>query len=279
MATRRPPPTPHPLLAALDSTWQALQHHRDRWLADRAAVETLHELRVAWRRLRVVLDLLRREAAFDDRARAVKTAGRPLAQLSSPLRDLDVLAAGLSTWCETDPTLAPLAARLPSQRAQHVAPLAQFLEQGWGELAQALGVLRRALAGAGEGAAPHWQRPLLRRCQRRVQRALADCAEAPDAETWHRLRIRCKQWRYTLELLAAKPAQQKKLQRLRGLQQCLGEAQDAATFTGLLPALAQQTPLPPDCLLAIGRRQVLLQQQQEAALQRARRKLRSLLAD
>jgi len=271
-------PVSHPLLDALDAAWRVLQQSCDNWLVKPASVDALHELRVAWRRLRAVLDLLRCDPALKDRAQALKVVGRPLAQLSSPLRDIDVLGAELDAWCKHDSALAPLAERLQARRVQQVPPLSQFLESGRHELAQAVLLLRRLVIKAGEGADAHWQRPLLRRCERRVQRALAGCADAPDADAWHQLRIRCKQWRYTLELLAAKPSQHKKLQRLRGLQQCLGEAQDAAMFNGLLQELAQ-APLPADCLLAIGRRQAWIEQQRLAALKKARRKLKALLAD
>jgi CHAD domain-containing protein len=59
----------------------------------------LHDLRVAWRRMRAVLDVLKCDKHFKVVVGEVRRAG---SQVSSPLRDFDVLAQALVQWCEAD---------------------------------------------------------------------------------------------------------------------------------------------------------------------------------
>lgn len=260
------------LTQRLDAARREFVRLGETWLVQPDQVELLHDLRVASRRMRAVLDLLRREPALAPASTAAKAAMAPLVRLSSPLRDLDVLLPEAQLWCLQLPELAPLPDVIAMRRAEAAAQFARQWQQQQASVAQALDVLQAQLQAV--DLAPAFRDKELARCEKRVRRALHQCADHADAAAWHRLRIRCKQWRYTLELFAVKAVQVKRLQRL---QKCLGEAQDAAAAIAQLAQLASSS-MPPSCILAMGRRQQLLEQQQTRMFKRARRLLQQLLA-
>lgn len=262
------------LAQQLDRTQCEFVQLADVWLARPDAVDTLHDLRVAWRRLRAVLNLLRRESTLQPSAEAAKEAMAALMRSSSPIRDLDVLPPQLQPDGEASQELAPLVAVITAQRSERAAWLAAHWRPQQLLMAAAMEVLRRQLQ-ATTLPRDFYDDELARR-EKQVRHALQRCADMADAQSWHRLRIRCKQWRYTLELFAAEASQGKRLRRLRELQRHLGDAQDAATAITLLSQLASSA-LPAACLLAMGRQQYRLEQQRLRALERAQRKLQRML--
>jgi CHAD domain-containing protein len=244
----------------------------DAWLAEPAASEPLHDFRVAWRRLRAVLDLMRQAPALAPAANAAKEAMAPLMRSSSTTRDFDVLLPQVQQWSQQSQELAPLGEVIIERRRE----CAGFFGAQWRQrqvlLASALQTLRQQLPAVTlpESLYEHG----LERCEKRARHAAQRCADKADAPSWHRLRVRCKRWRYTLELAGI--AGGKRLRRLQRLQRQLGDAQDAAAAITLLSQLASPV-LPPACLLAMGRQQCRLEQQRTAALERAQRKLGKLL--
>jgi CHAD domain-containing protein len=93
--------------------------------------------------------------------------------------------------------------------------------------------------------------PPLLRAVRRAGRRLHE--DAPP-EAFHRLRVRVKRLRYALETLRDLGGRRlgKALARLEGLQEVLGEHQDAVAQGARLRELAERSTLPPATLLAMG---------------------------
>lgn len=259
------------LTRQLDSAQREFVHLAETWLAQPAEPKSLHDLRVAWRRLRAVLDLLRREPTLAPSASAVKESMSALMRSSSAVRDLDVLLPQLRGWIEKSPELAPLGAVIATQRGERAAWFAAHWRQQQLLMASAMQALRQQLTVT--SLPKNFYARGLARCEKRVRRAARHC-DGANAQDWHHLRIRCKQWRYTLELADA--AQGSRLRRLRRLQRHVGAAQDAASAISLLSQLACPA-LPPACLLAMGRQQCQLERQRIEALERARLKLSRLL--
>src|ERR1044071_1403575 len=101
------------LAQQLDSAYHDFLRLTDDWCGRPEADELLHDLRVAWRRARSVLDVLRRGDSLEPAASAVESAVKSVIQQSSPLRDLDVL---LQT-AQQQKELAPLVQAIIRRRA------------------------------------------------------------------------------------------------------------------------------------------------------------------
>ncbi len=196
--------------------------------------EFLHQLRVGLRRLRAALRafhavLPRRES------RAIV---RRLRKLSPPLgaaRDWDVFCE----WLARHKALgaAPHARRVAArQRARKAVRSAEF--------AQALARVETLSAGP-SGARPlrELARKVLEKAYRRVLKS-AKRMDWSDAARRHKLRIRVKRLRYSCEyfLPAYGPAGAPYVERLRGLQELLGELNDVAVARRLLASLPRTAP-------------------------------------
>jgi inorganic triphosphatase YgiF len=213
----------------------------------------LHQMRVALRRLRAAISLFS-VVVGDDRASAIKTELRWLAQELGPARDLDTLLfeviKPLRKRHANEPGLASISnmfarKRLKSYRQAHEAvQSARFRTL-------VLSTVEWVQAGAwstSEDAATRARREmpieiyaanqLSHRCKR-IKRRGARINEL-NAEQLHRLRIQVKKARYAIEFFAGlyhgkKSAKQHKKIRssLTQLQNCLGKANDIVTHKAL----------------------------------------------
>lgn len=208
------------LQASLTSSLANLQHA--------PAPETLHDLRVALRRLRTLLQPLARDKGV---APLYALSGKVLAA-TAPLRDLQVLATDLAAH-----------RRGPAARQRREA-----LEQGLLALLAGKPVARleAQLAGAGP-LLPARALPSRRRLERRGRKALdANCARLRreldrDPPELHRLRLAVKRLRYQLEAEEAVEGRRAALATLTGAQQLLGDWHDRSVWlarAGTEPDLA-----------------------------------------
>lgn len=221
------------LLRHLDEQAAALRGHLDS-LQQSTAPETVHGVRVACRRLRAALWLLR---PVLPQAREAGDRLRELARGLAELRETDVFIARLRV---ESPELAQLAARL-STRRETLAAAARKGDQPKAAL-QALEGL--ATGSVGPGTEVDALLPgRLRRLRRRFRRALKLAMKRATLKHAHALRLRAKKLRYALECLPAtgKPAQ-RAVSALRKLQEQLGESLDAASACNLLRAMRQAGP-------------------------------------
>jgi CHAD domain-containing protein len=175
------------------------------------------------------------------------------------LRDLDVLEIELRTL---DPELAeglePLVELIEERRREAHARVVEVLDsERWREL-------RTAWRHWGQGPAPAAGSPFgalvadrVARLYRRIRREGAGLGPDAAAADLHALRIDCKKLRYLLECAreaAATEEQRRCVRALKGLQQVLGDFNDAQLQASELEALAgplaEREPL---ALLPLGR--------------------------
>lgn len=231
--------------AAIAAQLRAMTAEHDKAMTGDA--EAIHRLRVATRRLRAALRMLR-EVAPDNEA---DSAGDELGWLCGAIgavRDLDVLAQLLqdrATRLESGfiRALAPLSDTIRHQRALEQERLVAALDsERYGGLVQRLGAIAPVPAAdsATLGAvAARLVRPQLRA----MLRAGAGLDEASPPETLHRLRVRVKKLRYAIELLrmvGGKPAR-KILRRLERVQERVGMYHDAVTAAAWLRGWAAES--------------------------------------
>src|ERR1700741_319185 len=209
--------------------------------------EAIHRLRVATRRLRAALPLLRGGAPDAEEAESAADELGWLCGAIGAVRDLDVLAQLLqdrATRLESDfiRALAPLSTTIRRQRAIEQERLVAALDsERYGGLVQRLSAIapEPAADSATLGAvAARLVRPQLRA----MLRAGAGLDEASPPETLHRLRVRVKKLRYAIELLrmvGGKPAR-KILRRLERVQERIGMYHDAVTAAAWLRGWAAE---------------------------------------
>lgn len=248
--------------------------------------EFLHDLRVSVRRSRSALKL-----AGDVLPARLPRHFRPefkwLGDLTTPTRDLDVyllgfpaMTAGLTAATAAD--LEPLRAYLTRERARQHRRLAAGLRSarftsltaGWRSELSGLRAPARGPAVGGFAAAR------IGRAHRAVLSKGAAITPSSPPEALHDLRKRCKELRYLLEFFASlhdPGTHQRVLKDLKGLQDCLGEFQDAQVQQHELRGFAElmKPDVPAAALLAMGE----LAAQLAAGQQRARREFTGRFAD
>lgn len=233
--------------------------------------EFLHDFRVAVRRTRSALGRIR-EVFPPEARRRFADEFRWLGRLTGPKRDLDV-------YLETMPTYR---AMLPDADHAALGPLVAFLEHqrsaAQAELVAGLGSARHRellerwqafLDGspAAAAVAPDAARPVIAlareriwRAWRRLRRDGRRITDDDPPERLHELRIDGKKMRYLLEFFASLwPAAElhAPLERLRRLQELLGELNDLRvqrqTLRALADRLAEADRTAGPTLIAMGR--------------------------
>ncbi|ANY05977.1 CHAD domain-containing protein [Pseudonocardia sp. HH130630-07] len=249
--------------ALLDKRLRAMLHHEP-GVRVGADIEELHRMRVAVRRMRAALrsarPLLDRAWADDLRAELGRL-GRAL----GPVRDLDVMIERLRTEVATLPAAEQAAGErlVAVLAADRVAARAQMLD----ELdADRHATLRRRLVEAIASPLPEppadEPRPaladLVRAEARKLARAVRRAGENPPDMTLHDLRIRTKRLRYTGELVepamrddrGRRTAEAKRVRKMlraaEGLQEVLGDHQDACVAEHRIRALLDELGDTPD---------------------------------
>ena len=207
--------------------------------------EALHQVRVASRRVRSVLELVRPEL-YPEHKRLTRRLRR-LTRALGLTRELDVhslqleaLAGdlpGLATGAALDHALELLADQTRKARKGMARELARCSLKGLPDLLKVPSLPDPFLVGALGASA--WERlePLLDN----ALAPLPGLLEHEDAPAMHEARIRVKGLRYALEVLggamAAPP--EARLAQLKALQTALGEHHDLATLEALLLDLHQ----------------------------------------
>ncbi|WP_309647493.1 CHAD domain-containing protein [Nocardioides sp.] len=238
-------------------------------LLDDVDTEFLHDFRVAVRRTRSTLKLGR--AALPE---VMRTRWEPefkwLGDLTTPVRDLDVYELALPTmegWlmaadaADLEPLSRFLRRRRTSERRSLVRGLrsARFrrLVMEWEEQLTRLAETPEGTDGEHMSAARLADRSLSL-AYRRVLRGGADISDDSPAEDLHRLRRRCKELRYALEVFAPvvdKGSRKRAVAQLKGLQDVLGRFQDTEVHRQALRGFAGELIVegaPAEAMLAMG---------------------------
>lgn len=235
-------------LAAVLRRWiEIIDSVRPGVLAD-IDIEYLHEMRTA---VRAIRSILRLDGGLLRQARAAPFAAEFawLADLTTPLRDLDVSLLELGGRGDTDvrglDNLEPLHRHLAKQRRRALravrsgleSPRGTRLSTDWRAALAALSAIEppgpstRAVAGEQALAA-----------YRRIVKAAAPVTPTTSPDDLHGLRRRCKRMRYLLDSYASVyPAgpHGEVQSALRSLQDCLGEIQDVDVQRQQLTGLAE----------------------------------------
>jgi len=229
---------------------------------DRGGRRTLHAVRVAMRRARSWLRVHREVLDGAGRGRAVRALERAGAA-SGAARDAEVFQQWLTAQRSPLPPAARRAGRwlvehwghgeVPAEPTRVLpvveAPLQRLLErtQRYAHVVDVdTGPVPRPMAG--------WTASVLRR-QRDVLRArFAAVTVGDDATAAHRVRVACKQLRYTLEPLAPHvPGAPALIAQCTTVQDALGELRDAQVASATLTRLAGvATAEPPDASVLAG---------------------------
>ena len=226
--------------------------------------EELHDMRVAIRRMRVAFKLFApylpaRSLVLRDE---LKWAGSALGEV----RDLDVHLAGVRAWArklgpDDARALAGLAGPLETQRTSARRRMIRALDsRRFERLVERMtatlvrGPLRSGISH--RAAALAIGPEIIEQSYGRVVKSARRLKRSSPPERFHRLRIRFKTLRYALEFhreLYGKPADEA-IRALVGLQDLLGEHQDADVATQWLRTLVQNDGrrLPPPTVFAAG---------------------------
>ena len=220
----------------------------------RAERDSVHDMRVAVRRLRAVYSLFRPYFAGNERS-GLSGGSRRLGRLLGEVRDMEVLLAGCSAAAKRLPEadLAGFRARLEERRAAGRVRLLDYLDSGaYQDLHNRFERLIERNQRSGQddntrlSARPEDQEiepatveavipARVWRLYGRI-RAYEPVVEALPDPSLHRLRIAGKRLRYTLEAfesqLGGRPSLL--LDRLKALQDALGALQDAVVLIELL---------------------------------------------
>ena len=197
--------------------------------------DSIHDSRVAGRRLRAALRHLEDQFRRGDAERLREEVARVAAMLGQ-IRDLDILMASLAPEARRPrspfQTLLPSLARRRARILERVAPAAQVLGRRllwWqGRLSPLPGLTQGTAPKKGASVGEHFHKiyPKLVRRYFRKGGKLARRQAGP--EELHRFRIRTKRLRYVTELYAdvAPDHLRGTLRELRGIQEVLGKMQD-----------------------------------------------------
>jgi len=264
----------------------AITFHREGFLrerpgAEKGEVESIHQLRVATRRLRTAIRLFRR-ALYASHADKLRRELAAVARAAGQVREADVTGDLLGKRTrKLDPRLAkaltPIFNEVAHRRAEGMQELKQVLNSkahATVEKRLAAPTFRRGRDVVLGSIASELLRPLLRA----MIRAGAGLGDDAPPEAIHRLRIRAKRVRYTLEMLGGlgRKRLQKTLVRLERLQAVLGEHNDVTAAIVWVRDCTQKTAMPADTLLAAGALLQLLRTRERKLARRGLKAWRNL---
>ncbi|WP_431284250.1 CHAD domain-containing protein [Humitalea sp. 24SJ18S-53] len=255
---RRGAPVPTPDASLADALAAAIGHLTDVLLIqaprahDGTAVEGVHQMRVAARRLRSLLRVFRR-AIDGPPLRRLDAGLRDVAGRLGPARDWDVflggIGAGLHEAAGTDKRVAALLRRAAAERDTAYTALRATLDGAdWRHLTLDLVAAARLPDWRTEVAdptildapLPPFAAEVLARRWRGLKRAARDIETLSMTEL-HALRLDAKRVRYAAELLAPlwpERATKRFAKRLAALQEALGLANDATVARDLAMRLS-----------------------------------------
>jgi CHAD domain-containing protein len=222
-----------------------------RLAAESAGADSIHDLRVAIRRLSRCLRVFAQFYPAGSR-RKLRQRLRKLMDAAGAVRDLDIAMALLGE--AGVPRCTAVLARLAVQRRKRsLALLAEVrrwsgrrLSHVWPRKLESDAAEKTRQAAWNEQASPaaNARRVLPRLAQEFFAQVRAALAAHPSPERLHRIRLAAKRMRYTLELFRRCYGRglESRIERLRSLQQVLGEINDCATTRRLLDGAMPVSP-------------------------------------
>ena len=225
--------------------------------------ESLHQMRVATRRLRAALRVF--EGVLPPSLFATREEIRWFGQALGAVRDLDVQIENLealqqaSAWDDAN-ALAPLRTQFKRQHDEARSALLESLSsERYASLVETMrqGLITGPTPDAPDDLSRATGRRVIGQRYRRFQRDAQRLRKNSPRTEYHLLRIRGKRLRYSLELFLDLYGREgaQALASLRALQDLLGELQDLATTDERLLDLVRThaAELPPETLVMLGR--------------------------
>jgi len=211
-------------------------------------IEALHQMRVATRRMRAALEMF--ADVLPVRAGRIRAELGWLAGVLGVVRDLDIQLGRFDDWTEEMPgdhreALDELADLLTGHRVEARLALLEALDsRRYERLVTGLvamleqGPSRRSVAA--RAPAVTTMPALIGECHRAAGKAASRAKRTGIATDYHRLRIRCKRLRYSLEFASGLYQGELKgfVRQMTRLQDMLGSMQDAEVASARLQALA-----------------------------------------
>lgn len=193
--------------------------------------DSVHDLRVSIRRFVQGLRTFR-DSFPAGQARKIRRRLKSVMKASAEVRNRDITIEFLNEYRARPPVCAVLEQERTAAFARLSEELMVMERRGFSSRwRDRLGLAVRSAAAPPNAYKP--LQPLVDKFFRAGRKAIGGEA---DPAALHRLRLRAKRLRYTLEQLGAAfgPGLDRKIEQLRGLQQHLGEISDCATIRGLL---------------------------------------------
>ncbi len=193
--------------------------------------DSIHDSRVAGRRLRAALRHLEKEFRRGDAERLREEVAR-VAALLGEIRDLDILMASLAPEARRPRSpFQTLLASLVRRRAriiERVAPAAQALGRRLAWWQGRLTAMPRLVPKKAAGVSEHFYKIYPKLVRRYFRKGSKLARRQAGPEELHRFRIRTKRLRYVTELYAdlAPDHLRGTLRELRAIQEVLGRMQD-----------------------------------------------------
>jgi CHAD domain-containing protein len=227
--------------------------------------EEIHDMRVATRRMRAALRLFRDYLPRRTTARMMREL-RWIALALGEVRDLDVQIAQIRAWdgrllLVDQDTIHPLLDLLAKRRTDGRRKLLDVLDSTRydRDVATMIRLLRRGFRGDARGADLPIRAvtPLLiRDHHRKLLKATRRVRDGSSPDDYHRVRIRCKRYRYALEFLenVVGPPAKGMIASSVKVQDILGQLQDSRVAIALLKKIAasRHPHLPERTLTALG---------------------------
>ena len=211
-------------------------------------IESLHQMRVATRRMRAGMDMF--ASVLPVRAGRLRAELGWLAALLGEVRDLDIQLGRFDDWTEEMPgdhreALDELADLLAGHRVQARRALLEALDSRRYERLVS-GLVAMLVQGpssrstAGRAPAVTTMPELIEERHRAARKAARRAKRTGAATDYHRLRIRCKRLRYALEFASGLYDGELKgfVRQMTRLQDALGSMQDAAVASSRLQVIA-----------------------------------------
>lgn len=211
-------------------------------------IESLHQMRVATRRMRAGMDMF--ASVLPVRAGRLRAELGWLAALLGEVRDLDIQLGRFDDWTEEMPgdhreALDELADLLAGHRVQARRALLEALDSRRYERLVS-GLVAMLVQGpssrstAGRAPAVTTMPELIEERHRAAGKAARRAKRTGAATDYHRLRIRCKRLRYALEFASGLYDGELKgfVRQMTRLQDALGSMQDAAVASSRLQVIA-----------------------------------------
>jgi CHAD domain-containing protein len=211
-------------------------------------IESLHQMRVATRRMRAGMDMF--ASVLPVRAGRLRAELGWLAALLGEVRDLDIQLGRFDDWTEEMPgdhreALDELADLLAGHRVQARRALLEALDSRRYERLVS-GLVAMLVQGpssrstTGRAPAVTTMPELIEERHRAARKAASRAKRTGAATDYHRLRIRCKRLRYALEFASGLYDGELKgfVRQMTRLQDALGSMQDAAVASSRLQVIA-----------------------------------------